>query len=221
MYRMFKSLKQLKKEGTTKEYVPVDYRRRYYVPISSAINNAFLSLVDLYQGQVINIVGSGASLEYLRAEHLAGHMTICLNNSVHQVNTVADGPLFAIQIDASLRDRAYCCRATMLLSPRAWTCYTGYTNLIMIQEPLLGVYGPSMPCICVAVALCRFLQSKNIRFLCCDYHAKREKAYHSSIYGEHILRSVYSGLENQIVPFNKVIKGQKHEYITPESVVDG
>lgn len=62
-------------------------------------------LRPIFQQSSCNIVGKGPSLDRLRRQHLVDGPVLCINDSIHHVESICDDlPIFMVQQDAFLKD---------------------------------------------------------------------------------------------------------------------
>jgi len=132
-------------------------------------------LRDEFQGDAVNIVGKGPSLDHIKKEHLIeGAPTICINESVYKLASQGVSNLYSLQQDA--RVGVLEGDFKKIVSYRASKVYDITENVYLYVPVKYNCHTASISSVC-AIEICKSFGVKKFRMLCFDASVTNETEY--------------------------------------------
>jgi len=194
------------------------------------------ALRNKYKGQILNIVGKGPSLRFLKKDHFVPGPIVTINQAILAVEPFGFEDLYSMQKDGGSRkidkgqwvlssdcdysdDCGYRCgaiirpeKATLLVHDKeSLYCFNDYSPRVVLDWLTLGLPGNENSMI-FSIQLGKFFGCSGFRFISFDAHTSGDCATY--VPGETEMK--ISGYNSQIEKIPGHINGFDSEWITPK-----
>jgi hypothetical protein len=132
---------------------------------------SYTTLFPILEGQTINIVGKGPSLDNLKCEHLENYITFAINESIHPIEALdCTTTVIAISQDYNLKSDCLPKKSILLINQRIKNWYPDYprTYYFNFQNMITAA---------VAVQIATEAKVGKIRMLCFDAAMNKNTEY--------------------------------------------